>query len=38
MYEKIPFRLMNVSETFWRAMDIAIGDEKEKSIVYIWMT
>jgi hypothetical protein len=33
MYAKISFRLMNVGETFQRAMYIPFVDEKEKLIV-----
>jgi hypothetical protein len=30
MYAKMPFGLMNVGETFLRAMDIAFAEEKDK--------
>ena len=30
MYDKMPFRLMNVGATFHRAMDIAFVDENDK--------
>ena len=33
MYEKMPFRLMNVGVTFQRAMDIAFSEEKDKYVV-----
>jgi hypothetical protein len=33
MYSKMPFGLMNVGETFQRAMDISFVDEKDKFIV-----
>ena len=33
MYDKMPFRLMNVGATFQRAMDIAFVGEKEKFVV-----
>ena len=33
MYEKNPFRLMNVGATFQRAMDIAFVGERDKFIV-----
>ena len=33
MYDKIPFGLMNVGETFQWDMDIAFTDEKDKIMV-----
>jgi hypothetical protein len=33
MYEKMPFVLMNVGETFQRAMDIAFVGEKDRFMV-----
>jgi hypothetical protein len=33
MYAKMPFRLMNAVETFHRAMDIELVEEKDKFIV-----
>ena len=33
MYEKMPFRLMNVGATFQRAMDIAFVGEKDKFVL-----
>jgi hypothetical protein len=33
MYAKMPFGLMNVGETFQRAMDIAFAEEKDKFII-----
>jgi hypothetical protein len=33
MYDKMPFGLMNIGDTFQRAMDIAFVGEKEKSMV-----
>ena len=33
MYAKMPFGLMNVGETFQRAMCISFSDEKDKFIV-----
>ena len=33
MYDKMPFRLMNASATFQRAMDIAFVGENEKFVV-----
>jgi hypothetical protein len=33
MYHKIPFGLMNIRETFQRAMDIAFFDERDKFFV-----
>jgi hypothetical protein len=33
MYDKIPFGLMNVGETFQRAMDIAFMGERDKFVV-----
>ena len=33
MYAKIPFGLMNVGETFQRAMDIAFSEEKDRFLV-----
>jgi hypothetical protein len=36
MYDKIPFGLMNVGETFHRAMDIAfIGDKDKFVVIYL---
>jgi hypothetical protein len=33
MYDKMPFGLMNVGDTFQRAMDIAFIGEKDKFMV-----
>jgi hypothetical protein len=33
MYEKMPFRMMNVGDTFQRDMDIAFVREKDKFMV-----
>ena len=38
MYAKMPFGLMNVGETFQRAMDIAFIGERDKFVVVYWIT
>ena len=33
MYAKMPFGLMNIGATFQRAIDIAISEEKDRSVL-----